>query len=57
MIIMITVARRITISTIIIIRTPAASHRRPLEIINLWIDPLELGRVDRLLGRRIRIRR
>ena len=40
-----------------VLRTPAASHRRPLEIIILWIDPLELSRVDRLLGRRIIIRR
>ena len=31
-------------------RTPAASHRRPLEIIILWIDPLELSRIDRLPG-------
>ena len=32
------------------LRTPAASHRRPLEIIILWIDPLELSRIDRLPG-------
>ena len=31
-------------------RTPAASHRRPLEIIILWIDPLELSRIGRLPG-------
>ena len=31
-------------------RTPAASHRRPLEIIILWVDPLEFIRIDRLPG-------
>ena len=32
------------------LKAPAASHRRPLEIIILWIDPLELSRIDRLPG-------
>ena len=31
---------------ILLLRTHAASDRRPLEIIILWIDPLELSRVD-----------
>ena len=35
---------------LLLLRTPAASHRRPLEIIILWIDPLELSRIDRLPG-------
>ena len=34
----------------LLLKTPAASHRRPLEIIILWIDPLELSRIDRLPG-------
>ena len=32
----------------ILLRTPAASHRRPLEVIILWNDPFELRRVGRL---------
>ena len=34
----------------LLLRTPAASHRRPIEIIILWIDPLELSRIDGLRG-------
>ena len=34
----------------ILLRTPAASHRRPLEVIILRVGPLELSRIDRLPG-------
>ena len=38
------------ISLVLLLRTPAASHRRHPEITLLWIDPPELTRTDRLPG-------